>query len=268
MWKATAEPFIINMIYPHLRLVGHFTMYNWLDFVSESKGIKINHRLNNGKEKRVGPYLVDGYDPRNNVIYEFHGCYVHGHDPAHCPLTQKISSESWIGRQPTLLRKTIERTAFLEKEGFEVKEMWECRYNVEYKPRIGGNSKYLPPYCQNNENKTLSKDDICNAVKSGELFGMIECDIGVPKTWSKGFEKEISPYDYFSEMSPLFCTTDLDYNDLSKVMADHVQNSQMKFKTKRLLVGGMYAKKILIASPLLKWYIDHGMEVCNRIYSQ
>ena len=35
----------------------------------------------------------------------------------------------------------------------------------------------------------------------------------------------------------------------------------MSTKPRRLLIGGMKAKKILLLTPLLKWYINHGLEV-------
>ena len=31
----------------------------------------------------------------------------------------------------------------------------------------------------------------------------------------------------------------------------------------RLLVGGMKAKKIMLATPLLRWYLQHGLEVTD-----
>ena len=34
-------------------------------------------------------------------------------------------------------------------------------------------------------------------------------------------------------------------------------------KDRRLLIGGMKARKILLATPILKWYISHGMKVTN-----
>ena len=37
----------------------------------------------------------------------------------------------------------------------------------------------------------------------------------------------------------------------------HFQNSR------KLLVGGLAATKILLATPLLKWYLDHGMKVSH-----
>ena len=69
--------------------------------ISDSNNVKINHKLNyNGKEK------CDWYDPKNNMIYEFHGCYFHGHNPANCSITRKISCEKWLKKQPILLEKT------------------------------------------------------------------------------------------------------------------------------------------------------------------
>ena len=45
--------------------------YHWLDWVSETQHINIQHKLNQGKEKKIGPYPVDGYDEANKVRYQF-----------------------------------------------------------------------------------------------------------------------------------------------------------------------------------------------------
>ena len=37
----------------------------------------------------------------------------------------------------------------------------------------------------------------------------------------------------------------------------------MSKKPRRLLVGGMKAKKILLATHLLRWYINHGLEITD-----
>ena len=62
-----------------------------------------------------------------------------------------------------------------------VNEMWECEYKDRYKTKTLEQSKYIPPYSRKHMNKRLSKEDICDAATTGELFGMIECDIGVPE---------------------------------------------------------------------------------------
>ena len=45
--------------------------YYWLDSVSETQHINIQQKLNQGKERKIGPYPVDGYDEANKVCYQF-----------------------------------------------------------------------------------------------------------------------------------------------------------------------------------------------------
>ncbi|XP_053380961.1 uncharacterized protein LOC128549018 [Mercenaria mercenaria] len=48
-------------------------------------------------------------------------------------------------------------------------------------------------------------------------------------------------------------------------MRAHVWEYQLSDKPRRLLVGGTKARQILLATPLLKWYLDHGLQV-TKIY--
>jgi hypothetical protein len=48
-------------------------------------------------------------------------------------------------------------------------------------------------------------------------------------------------------------------------MQDHVRSHNLSETPRRLLVGGMKARQILIATPLLRWYLNHGM-VVTKIY--
>ena len=41
-------------------------MYDWLEYIARSQGLRIQHKLNTGKEKKFGPYPVDGYDQSSN----------------------------------------------------------------------------------------------------------------------------------------------------------------------------------------------------------
>jgi hypothetical protein len=91
---------------------------------------------------------------------------------------------------------------------------------------------------------------------------MVECDIRVPDKWPSYFQHPtMTPYEYFEEMSPLFCTTDL----ISEHMQDHIQRFELSEKPRRLLVGGMPGRQMLIATPLLKRYLEHCM-VVTKIY--
>ena len=53
----------------------------WLNYMSKSENINIEHAENSG-EYRINNFKVDGYDRANNTVYEFHGCFWHGH-PCH-----------------------------------------------------------------------------------------------------------------------------------------------------------------------------------------
>ena len=71
-------------------------------------------------------------------------------------------------------------------------------------------------------------------------------------------ECKIKPKDYFADMSPIFCTSEIEYDDFGEHMQKFVSERELSRKPRRLLVGGMKARKILLATPLLKWYLEKG----------
>jgi hypothetical protein len=69
---------------------------------------------------------------------------------------------------------------------------------------------------------------------------MVECDIRVPDKWPSYFQHPtMTPYEYFEEMVPLFCTTDVPFDLTGEHMQDHVQRFELSEKPRQLLVGGM-----------------------------
>lgn len=71
----------------------------------------------------------------------------------------------------------------------------------------------------------------------------------------------MTSYEYFSEMSPLFCTSDIPFDVRGHHMQNHAKRFHLSNKLHRLLIGGMRARQLLIATLLLKWYISNGLEV-------
>ena len=47
----------------------YLQMFAWMDGEAKKRGVYIYHKLNCGKEHRIGPYLCDGFDPVNNTVY-------------------------------------------------------------------------------------------------------------------------------------------------------------------------------------------------------
>ena len=59
---------------------------------------------------------------------------------------------------------------------------------------------------------------ILKAIEKDEIFGIVECDISIPKTWNPKMSQKmkLSPSEYFEEMSPLFCTTNVPFDSIGE----------------------------------------------------
>ena len=234
--------------------------YDWLDWLTHSRKYnKIIHKLNSGKERKIGRYPVDGFDQETNTVFQFQGCYWHGHA---CRLTNHVKDEKMLKKRR---ERTNKITNYLKSRGYKVVEMRECIFRSQI---------YLNKKLQNFVNSRnpgtgrgrMHANEIIASVMNGKLFGMVECDIRVPETWPAHFSHpSMTPYEYFSEMSPLFCTTDIPFEVIGPHMQNHAKRFNLSTKPRRLLVGGMRARQLLIATPLLRWYINHGLEV-TKIY--
>ncbi len=66
-------------------------------------------------------------------------------------------------------------------------------------------------------------------------------------------------------MSPIFCTAEIPFEDIGELMQEYVRAENLSQKPRTLLVGAMAGKKLLLLTPLLKWYVQHGLLV-TRVY--
>ncbi len=90
---------------------------------------------------------------------------------------------------------------------------------------------------------------------SGNFFGAVQVDIQVPHDLK----------DKFHVFSPLFATIDIPFESIGVLMQQHCRDTGLHCKSRRLLVGGMSAQKLLLATPLLAWYLRHGL-VVTRVH--
>ncbi|MEW8545912.1 MAG: hypothetical protein AB2693_20510 [Candidatus Thiodiazotropha sp.] len=105
-----------NNFIPENDLRRHTVMYDWMDWLNSTENMHIKHKMNNGNEIRIGPYLIDGYDPDTGDLYEFFGCYFHSHTCLHWKLNEK---------QKKKYENTLKKLAFLESKGYKVHYIWE-----------------------------------------------------------------------------------------------------------------------------------------------
>ena len=209
----------------------------WLTRESDRTGCTIRHQ-GNGREKRVGKLLVDGWCAKTRTAYQFHGCYFHG-----CPKCYDHEETNTLNGKTmgTLLADTKKHTTYLRRH-VKVVEMWECDWKRERDP---------PP----RQKWKMTQNEILTAVIDGTLFGMIECDVRVPDNLR----------EYFAEMQPIFKNTTVTRDDIGSFMQQYAEEHDIMSTPRRMLVGSYRGEKILLATPLLRWYLAHGL-VVDRVY--
>ena len=99
----------------------------------------------------------------------------------------------------------------------------------------------------------LSETEILDAIKENKLFGAVEVDLHVPDHLK----------NFFSEMTPIFKHATVNFENIGQHMQNFVNESGNKFKKRCYLIGSMFAEKVLIITPLLQWYMSHGILVTN-----
>ena len=209
----------------------------WLTWESDRTGCTIRHQAN-GREKRIGKLPVDGWCAETRTAYQFHGCFWHG-----CPkcYDQNETNPKNNKTMATLLADTKKHTTYLRRH-VKVVEMWECDWKCERDP---------PP----RQKWKMTQQQIITAVVDGTLFGMVECDVRVPEHLQ----------DHFAEMQPIFKNTTVTRDDIGPFMRQYAEEHDIMSTPRRMLVGSFRGIKLLLATPLLRWYLAHGL-VVDRVY--
>jgi hypothetical protein len=227
----------------------------WLEYTAHSNKIHIQHK-HNAKEMRLGQkrYAVDGWDKENNTVYQFHGCLVHGHE--NCKNTRGKTYGQFGTKTLAELRQDTHRvTDYLRKEvGVTVNEMWECQWEClkEKNAHISGFvQKHFPQW--RSFPTSLDEQGILNAVFQGTFFGLLQCDVTVPDYLK----------DYFSELQPIFKNTLVSKDDIGPFMKDYAERHKFMSQPRKTLVASYFGKQIVLATPLLRWYLAHGLVVSN-----
>jgi hypothetical protein len=237
-------------------------MFYWMDWLNLTQGLNILHYRNFGSEKRVGPFYCDGFDVNIKSIFQYHGCWYHGHS---C-LSKNLKTFKDIQLHRNRNKSTHDTTNFMKSQGYRVVEIYECEFK-KMKQENPALRKFISQHVSPFTNKypsSVNEDDIIQGVMWGEIFGMLEVDISVPDSWSEVCfrpDTNLNPQEYFGEMSPIFGNVDITFDDIGPLMQEYINENNLSKRPRRLLIGAMRAEKILLATPLLIWYIKHGLKI-------
>jgi len=84
-------------------------------------------------------------------------------------------------------------------------------------------------------------------LRNGTWFGFAEVDIEIPESLRPKFE-----------MCPFFYTKKVPVEAVSQQMLDYLKRTGRNRGDGKKLVGALFAEKLLVYAPLLRWYVDHG----------
>ena len=144
----------------------------------------------------------------------------------------------------------------MQDKGHTVEIMWEKDWEalVTQRPEIKAYISQHRTYTH--FKKYLNQDQIIQYIQDGCLFGFVECDIKVPDQLK----------EYFFEMTPIFKNGNVCLDDVGEFMQEYAKEHSIKDVPRHLLIGSYFGKKIGLATPLFKWYLNHGL-VITQIYT-
>jgi hypothetical protein len=65
----------------------------------------------------------------------------------------------------------------------------------------------------------------------------------------------------FAEMPPVSNNIDVSRDDIGDHMKAYEEEKRIMNQKRTCLIESMYGEKIMVISPLLKWYVEHGLKV-------
>lgn len=104
----------------------------------------------------------------------------------------------------------------------------------------------------------LEAREILQTITQGNLFGLVECDIEVPR-----WDAEL--IEYFEQFPPICKSAEITIDDIGEHMKDYALENGYMSKPRRNLINSFWAKKILLTTPIVQWMLKKGLMV-SRIY--
>lgn len=199
--------------------------------------IHIRHQLNN-TEKHIGgrKFPLYGFSPQLQNVYQFHGCYWHRQD---CVLNRGKELNGKRDKPIAEIREeTRANTDYIRSKGYLVLGRWKCQWH-DMKKTNRELQRFIATEVRRSQDqvKIMSPERILSEVRNEHFFGC--------------------------KMCPIFKNIDISRDDIGEFMKASAENHNILAQPRRRLISSKKREKVLLATPLLKWYLEHGLEVAK-----
>ena len=133
-----------------------------------------------------------------------------------------------------------------------VKRIMGFDANSLYPSTMGKEMPCGKEFVEHYEDPVQAAQKLIGRMYSKRWFGFAEVDIEVPRDLWEEFEK----------FPPIFINQSVGEEGIPQHMKDYLAKSgRTATPNQKKLLGVLKAKKVLLYTPLLKWYIEHGVEI-------
>ena len=144
------------------------------------------------------------------------------------------------------------REQYIKEKGYNVVEMWECEWWNLYKTTtcVKDHLRESFPY-----KRPLREASLLEQLRSGKLFGYVQCDIEVPEE----LKMKLANFPL------IFKNTNIGRHDIGLLMKDYAEKEGLLCQPRKMLISSCFLENGTLLTPLLLFYLDLGL-VCKKIY--
>ena len=218
-------------------------------FQRQTSECKIESFYTTGTQKKIDCFKVDGFCAHCKTVFEATGCFYN-----YCPCQEA---------RPSLTEEDIERgnrkremdqmkKQYIKEKRYNVFEMWECEWWNLYQTTtcVKEHLRESFPY-----KRPLSEETLWEQIRSGKLFGYVQCDIEVPEELQKKF----------ANFPPFFKNTNVGRHDIGLLMKDYAEKEALLCQPRKMLISSYFFENGTLITLLLLFYLELGL-VCEKIY--
>ena len=103
--------------------------------------------------------------------------------------------------------------------------------------------------------RPLREESLLEQIRSGKLFGYVQCDIEVPEV----LKKKIANFP------PIFKNTNVGRHDIGSLMKENAEKEGLLCQPRKMLISSYFLENGTLITPLLLCYLDLGL-VFKKIY--